>query len=96
MKHTLRSMEQLGLEATAAQKCARKMHIAAIKQLHSIVMTRRHLEHGGTTQHTHTPTEDKISGIGHQRHQHTDSPRGPSDTETTAPLTHPRPTHALA
>jgi hypothetical protein len=49
-KHTLHSMEQLGIDAVAAKKYASKMHIAAVKQLHSIVMTKRHLEHGGTQQ----------------------------------------------
>ena len=45
-QHTLESMALLGIDKDAALKCATKMHIAAIKQLHSIVQTRRHLEHG--------------------------------------------------
>ena len=49
-KHTLQSMEQLGIDKEAAMKCAGKMHIATVNQLHSIIQTRRHLEHGGTPQ----------------------------------------------
>ena len=47
--HTLNNMEQLGIDKEAAMKCASKMHLAAINQLHSIIIqTRRHLEYGST------------------------------------------------
>jgi hypothetical protein len=46
-EHTLQGMETLGISKKGAKKCAQKMHIDAIKQLHSIVKTRRYLEHLG-------------------------------------------------
>jgi hypothetical protein len=46
-EHTLQGMETLGISKICAKKCALKMHIDAIKQLHSIVKTRRYLEHLG-------------------------------------------------
>ena len=46
-EHTLQGMETLGISKQYAKKCAQKMHIDAIKQLHSIVKTRRYLEHLG-------------------------------------------------
>jgi len=47
---TLDNMEKLGISALHAQKAARKMHIHAIRSLHSIVSTRRHLEHSRAPQ----------------------------------------------
>ena len=47
---TLDNMERLGISALHAQKAARKMHIHAIRSLHSIVSTRRHLEHSRAPQ----------------------------------------------
>ena len=35
-EHTLQGMETLGISKQCAKKCAQKMHIDAIKQLHSI------------------------------------------------------------
>ena len=55
-KHTLQSMEQLGIDKEAALKCAGKMHIATVNQLHSIVQTRRHLEHASTPQPGRPPS----------------------------------------
>ena len=50
-EHTVNNMKQLGISSYHAEKCALKMHIDAIQQLHSIVKTRRHLEHAtGTAQ----------------------------------------------
>ena len=45
IEHTLRAIEMLGVTAIHARKCATKMHVEAIRQLHSIVKTRRYLEH---------------------------------------------------
>jgi hypothetical protein len=47
---TLDNMERLGISTQCAQKAARKMHIHAIRTLHSIVSTRRHLEHSKAPQ----------------------------------------------
>ena len=46
-EHTLQGMEMLGISKQCAERCAQKIHIDAIKQLHSIVKTRRYLEHLG-------------------------------------------------
>ena len=43
--HTLDNMEALGISPYHAKKCASKMHLEAIKFLHSIIQTRRRLEH---------------------------------------------------
>ena len=43
--HTLQNMELLGISRPHAKKCELKLHIDAIHQLHSIVQTRRYLEH---------------------------------------------------
>jgi ribonuclease HI len=45
LQHTLKSMEQIGISAYHAKKCALKMSIQAVKYLHSIVKTRRRIEH---------------------------------------------------
>ena len=63
-EHTLSSLKQLGITPIHANKCALKMHLDAIQHLHSIVKTRRHLEHqaspplGPSTRH-HTRTRTK-------------------------------------
>ena len=44
-EHPLQGMETLGISKQCGKKCAQKMHVDAIKQLHSIVKTRRYLEH---------------------------------------------------
>ena len=44
-EHTLSSLKQLGITSVHANKCALKMHLDAVQHLHSIVKTRRHLEH---------------------------------------------------
>jgi ribonuclease HI len=43
--HTLAPLQQLGLSRAQAVKCAKKLHLQAIRSLHSIVKTRRMLEH---------------------------------------------------
>jgi hypothetical protein len=43
--HTLAPLQQLGLSRAQAMKCAHKLHLQAIRSLHSIVKTRRMLEH---------------------------------------------------
>jgi ribonuclease HI len=44
-KRTLASLKKLGVTHSKANKCASKLHKEAIRSLHSIVKTRRHLEH---------------------------------------------------
>ena len=47
----LASMKEVGIDCAHAIKCATKMHLDAIQQLHSIVIkTRRHLEHHRTVE----------------------------------------------
>jgi exonuclease III/ribonuclease HI len=43
--HTIDTLEQLGVQRDAALSCARKLHTLMVQQLHSVVTTRRHLEH---------------------------------------------------
>jgi hypothetical protein len=43
-EHTLKNIQKLGVSKYHAMKCAKKMHIHAIKLLHSIVAVRRRLE----------------------------------------------------
>lgn len=56
--HTLTNMTQLGISLFHARKCAQKMHIDAVTQLHSIVQTRRQHEHNTNT-HMSTDTKRK-------------------------------------
>ena len=42
--HTISNMKKLGIEGRNALKCATKMHLDVVAQLHSIVKTRRYLE----------------------------------------------------
>ena len=44
-KHTLEPLERLGILPCKARKCASKLHKQAITHMHSIICTRRHLEH---------------------------------------------------
>jgi ribonuclease HI len=44
--HTIEALKTLGVAHKQAQKCAKKLHLEAIRYLHKIVSTRRHLEHG--------------------------------------------------
>ena len=83
--HTLEGMKQLGIDDDKVSKCASKMHIATIKQLHSIVMTRRHLEHKtqqqagdrtkniNTTHAIHGPSHQADKRVKH-RHNYTSNP----------------------
>ncbi|KAG1676447.1 hypothetical protein FOA52_002267 [Chlamydomonas sp. UWO 241] len=43
--HTIGTLEQLGVQRDAALNRARKLHTLMVQQLHSVVTTRRHLEH---------------------------------------------------
>ncbi|KAG1652286.1 hypothetical protein FOA52_010310 [Chlamydomonas sp. UWO 241] len=43
--HTIGTLEQLGVQRDAALSCAQKLHTLMVQQLHSVVTTRRHLEH---------------------------------------------------
>ena len=49
--HTMEALRKLGVGTTQAKGCAKKLHLEAIRSLHSIVMTRRHLEHQNTQKH---------------------------------------------
>ena len=50
-EHTMQALEQqLGVGWQRTQKCANKLHVQAVKYLHSIVSTRRRLEHSGHAQ----------------------------------------------
>jgi hypothetical protein len=44
-KHTLQTLEQLGISKDRAKRCASKLHIQAISSMHSIVTTRYALAH---------------------------------------------------
>jgi ribonuclease HI len=49
-RRTLASLEKLGVARPQARKCARKLHVEAIRSLHDIVKTRRHFEHTSNSQ----------------------------------------------
>ena len=72
IEHTLRAIEKLGVNMFHAKKCATKMHVEAIRQLHSIVKTRRYLEHltPGNDNGGGTKTKTRPSQDGRQHAQH--------------------------
>jgi ribonuclease HI len=66
-EHTLQGLETLGISRMCAKKCAQKMHIDAIKQLHSIVKTRRYLEHHGSPKAVQLPRNQQNDQRGIKR-----------------------------
>ena len=66
-EHTLQGLETLGISRVCAKKCAQKMHIDAIKQLHSIVKTRRYLEHHGSPKAVQLPRNQQNDQRGTKR-----------------------------
>jgi hypothetical protein len=67
-EHTMENLKKLGISSYHATKCARKMHIHAIKLLHSIVCVRRRLENtiapvAGVPQPSWTLTKKRAAGM---------------------------------
>ena len=52
-EHTLEALKKLGITHAHAEKCIAKIHLTAVKQLHSIVCNRRRLEHQNSTPAVH-------------------------------------------
>jgi hypothetical protein len=66
--HTIANMKKVGIDGRHALKCATKMHLDAVAQLHSIVKTRRHLE-GTPIAAPLLPRPPNESRLGNQRHR---------------------------
>jgi hypothetical protein len=73
-KWTLDSMKEVGIDCQHAIKCASKMHLDAISQLHSIVKTRRHLEFHRPSPSTPRPLKTATTWANNKRHRSSDKP----------------------